>query len=204
MHRALAATTSFEFPPPHARTYYDHGVPAHFLSGCSRPNLNLNFHYLDCRKDISFSKSAASTSDLLQGRPVYLEAPVRYGLRTLPLDDMNSTAFFSQQYSSCGSRKDGTFPSTAYSSHTAVTKPCTASLQPSRESKASSLPRIDGVAAQAYFRTYSPESASTSTSTAVLALEETVRRKSVILPNLQIPASINNSGGSLGEFAAQV
>ena len=39
-------------------------------------------------------------------------------------------------------------------------------------------------------------------------VEEQPRRKStngdVILPNLQIPSSINNSGGSLAEFAAQV
>lgn len=39
-------------------------------------------------------------------------------------------------------------------------------------------------------------------------VEEQARRKStngdMIIPNLQIPSSINNSGGSLAEFAAQV
>jgi hypothetical protein len=54
-----------------------------------------------------------------------------------------------------------------------------------------------------------PSSPQPTNKTSALVPSETVaRRKSansdMILPNLQIPQSINNSGGSLAEFAAQV
>ena len=34
--------------------------------------------------------------------------------------------------------------------------------------------------------------------------EDAVQKKDAIHPNMQIPASVNSSGGSIGELAAQV
>jgi hypothetical protein len=51
---------------------------------------------------------------------------------------------------------------------------------------------------------YNPADSPQSASTVTIGSDDILRRKSVILPSLQIPPSINKSGGSSGEFAAQV
>jgi hypothetical protein len=112
---------------------------------------------------------------------------------------MNSTASYPQQYSSYSSRKDNPYPTNSYPNNGAI-QPYPAATQPSRGSNISGLPVVGGGSAEAYIQADSPQSVGTST----LASDDVGRRKSVILPSLQIPSSINNSGGSLGEFAAQI
>lgn len=48
------------------------------------------------------------------------------------------------------------------------------------------------------------KSSSPAFTTSHCETDDATRRKSEILPNLQIPSSINNTKGSLGEFAAKV
>jgi hypothetical protein len=184
---------------PHLRTHYgSYDISPHSRSIWPRVESSLTFQTnvnAGGQKDASFSTSSALSQ-------VYPEPPVRDGLRTPPADDMSSTAYQPQQYRSYGGKQESVYPSTAsYASSTAGQQLYLTTNQPSRTSTVSTASNLSGMSAQSYSKAYSPKNAST----AVLApVEETARRKSGILPSLQIPSSINNSGGSLGEFAAQV
>lgn len=147
----------------------------------------------ECQKNSCFSTSSA--------RPqAYLEPPVRARLQMPPADNMNSTAYQPQQHRGYGGRQDVIYPSTA--SYPASTgQQLYPTNQSSRASSASAVLNLK-MPAQSYPKAHSPHN--TSTTIVLAPVEETARRKSSILPSLQIPASINNSGGSIGEFAAQV
>jgi hypothetical protein len=194
MHPAPVATSSRGFFSPHPHTHPSHSIPPYHSQPYHRPDLGFTLHDTEGRKYLGLSQLPAVTRDYTQVTPVYLEAPIRDGLRTPPSDDMNSTASYPQQYSGYHTRKD-----VAYSNHAAV-QSYPATTQPLHGSNHSALPAVGAAASHAYIPVDSPQSASTAT----IGSEDILRRKSVILPSLQIPPSINSSGGSLGEFAARV
>jgi hypothetical protein len=194
MHPAPVATSSRGFFSPHPLAHPRHAVPPYHSYPYHCPDLGFTLHDTDGRKNLSFLQLPPVTLGPTQLTPVYLEAPIRDGLRTPPSDDMNSTASYPQQYSGYHNRKD-----VPYSNHAAA-QPYPATTQPIHGSSTSALPVVGGASSHSYIPADSPQSASTAT----IGSEDILRRKSVILPSLQIPPSINNSGGSLGEFAAQV
>jgi hypothetical protein len=107
-----------------------------------------------------------------------------------------ATAYQTQQYNNYGTRQDTAYSVAppSYSNSAAATNPYLPATFVARTT-------ADGTAGavQPYVRPQSPRDVARPTTE-----EDAGRRKSVILPSLQIPSSINNSGGSLGEFAAQV
>lgn len=150
---------------------------------------------------------------LPQLTPVYFEAPIRDGLRTPPADDMG-TAYQHPQYNSYPSRQDAAYAAAGASvngytasysgvrgqagQYSSLSQPPPASVSTLRnEIQLSQVPRTQPPSPQPSHR-----------SNALAPPEGLPRRKTansdMILPNLQIPPSINNSGGSLAEFAAQV
>ena len=184
MHRTSARPAPLNFLPP--------------------PTHSTNFH-IDRRKDIGLHS-------LSQLAPYY-EAPIRDGLRTPPADDM-STAYQHSQYIISG-RQDATYSTPVssgngyageYSSANMQARPHAALSQPPAPISASDL-RREAQVSQPYFpQPQNPQPANKAN--ALIPPEGLPRRKSagsdMITPNLQIPLSINNSGGSLAEFAAQV
>ena len=184
MHRTSARPAPLNFLPP--------------------PTHSTNFH-IDRRKDIGLHS-------LSQLAPYY-EAPIRDGLRTPPADDM-STAYQHSQYIISG-RQDATYSTPVssgngyageYSSANMQARPHAALSQPPAPNPASDL-RREAQVSQPYFpQPQNPQPANKAN--ALIPPEGLPRRKSagsdMITPNLQIPLSINNSGGSLAEFAAQV
>jgi len=193
MHPAPVAT-SRGFFSPHPLAHPGQAVPPYYSQPYHRLDVGFTLHDTEGRKNSSFLHLPPVTLETTQVIPVYLEAPIRDGLRTPPSDDMNSTASYSQQYSGYHNRKD-----VPYSSHTAA-QPYPTTTQPLHGSNSSALSVAKGTSTYSYNPADSPPSASTAT----IGSDDILRRKSVILPSLQIPPSINNSGGSLGEFAAQV
>lgn len=200
MHPAQVATSSVGFFSPHLRAHHGQSGPIYNPQARHHPDLSFTFHSTDCKKNISSSQLPPVAFSLPPVTTVYLEAPIRDGLRTPPSDDMNSTASYPQQYSSYGSRKDNPYPNNSYSNHGTVVQTYSAATQHSRGLNTATLPVAGAASAQPYIQADSPQ----SVGTASLASDDTVRRKSIILPSLQIPLSVNNSGGSLGEFAAQI
>jgi len=194
MHPAQVAISSRGFFSPHPHAHAGYPVPVYHSHPYHRPDLNLDLHTAVGKKDSSFSQLTAVSLGPTQLTPVYLEAPIRDGLRTPPSEDMNSTISYPQQYSGYHNRKD-----IPYSNH-AVVPPYPATTQPLAVSSSSVIPVVGGGSTHSYIPADSPPSARTVTN----GSEDILPRKSVILPSLQIPTSINNSGGSLGEFAAQV
>ncbi len=193
MHPALVAISSRGFFSPHPYTHSGHAVPAYNSQPYHRPDLNLSLHKT-VGKDSSFSQLPAVSLGPTQFTPVYLEAPIRDGLRTPPLDDMSSTTSYPQQYSSYHNRKDVSgLNQTALQAYPAAKHPL-------HVPNSSALPAVGGASAHSYIPADSPR----RTSTATIGSDDILPRKNVILPSLQIPPSVNNSGGSLGEFAAQV
>ena len=177
MHRTSARPPPFDFALPHSSAY---GI--------------------DWRKDIS--------------RSAYFEPSTRDGLQTPPAD--MSTTYQQAQYNDYSSRQDALFPlagssergyASTYSGVNAQPRPCHPSVIQS-----STVPNLRND----LHPSHRPSRASHPISSPpqhnesnILGLPEDIpRRKGVnsdmILPNLQIPSSINNSGGSLAEFAAQV
>lgn len=173
-------------------------VPLDFLLPSAHPTFGI-----DRRKGIGFPRQ------LPQFAPVYFEAPVREGLRTPPADDMTTT--YPSQYNDYAGRRDGAYSAAgasggnyggAYAGANVQSKPYSIHNQP--PASASTL-RKEVYAQPVHTQPPSPVTANKINN---LAPEEQPRRKSgtsdMIHPNLQIPSSINNSGGSLAEFAAQV
>jgi hypothetical protein len=159
---------------------------------------------VDRRKDIGLPRQ------LPQFAPVYFEAPVKEGLRTPPADDMTTT--YQTQYSDYAGRRDGAYSASgasganyggAYTGANVQSRPYSIHSQPPSGSASSLRKEVHGQPIHTQAPSPVPPSKINN-----LAPEEQPRRKSatsdMIHPNLQIPSSINNSGGSLAEFAAQV
>jgi hypothetical protein len=184
MHRTSARPAPLDFLLP----------PAHSIYG------------IDRRKDIGLSHP------LTQLTPTYLEAPVRDGLRTPPADDM-STTYQHPQYNNYVSRQDTTYQNggsasdyaPAYSGAGTHSRSYSTLSQPPLTSN-STLRSDAPVSQPPYSQPPSPQPSNRTNHHA--HPEGMPQRKNntgdMILPNLQIPKSINNSGGSLAEFAAQV
>lgn len=163
---------------------------------------------IDRRKDIGLSHP------LPQLTPDYLEAPVRDGLRTPPADDMGTAYQYQHpQSNKYAGRQDATFSTGAASGASYNGSYAGANMQGRQYSTLSQPPSVSTLRneVQAPSSAYNtqPPSPQPPNRTDVLAPPEGLpRRRSansdMILPNLQIPSSINNSGGSLAEFAAQV
>jgi hypothetical protein len=194
MHRTAMRSAALGFPLPYAPTTF-----------C-----------VDRRKDIGDFQS--------QHNPVYLKPDFRDGLPTPPVEDMGTT-YQPPQYSQYPRRPDtysnsnqGGVPQDSYAS--AKSGSAIQGRQYSvPHSSLNQLPpplvsngRNDvHVSSQPPYRVPSPVQSITSkdydpVSTAPRS-EEKFRSSSnadVISKSLQIPLSINNSGGSLAEFAAQV
>ncbi|TVY90095.1 Meiotically up-regulated protein [Lachnellula willkommii] len=153
-----------------------------------------------------------------QFSPVYLEAPVRDGLHTPPGDNMGTT-YQHPQYTNYAGRQDPPYsiPSVgqngyagAYTGASAAPRQYSTLSQPTAQVP-SQIPtsalrnEVQNVLAP-YRQPSSPAPASRTN--IMRPVEEQSRRKStngdMIIPSLQIPSSINNSGGSLAEFAAQI
>jgi hypothetical protein len=160
----------------------------------------------DRRKDIGFSQSHLS--------PGYLEAPIRDGLRTPPGDNMGTT-YQQPQYTNYAGRQDSAYsvPSVgpdsyagAYVGANTVPRQYSTHSQPAQVPTSALRNEVQNPLPPYRQQPSSPLPSSRSNNLGTVA--EQPRRKStngdVILPNLQIPSSINNSGGSLAEFAAQV
>ncbi|KAF4631051.1 hypothetical protein G7Y89_g7080 [Cudoniella acicularis] len=147
----------------------------------------------------------------------YLQAPIRDGLHTPPADDM-ATTYQQPQYATYGNRQDSAYsvPGAAsgnyiggYRGNNNQGRPYPAphsTMNYSSQPSASNL-RNEVQNPQPSYR--QPSSPQPPVRSSILAPpEEEPRRRNangdMILPNLQIPASINNSGGSLAEFAAQI
>jgi hypothetical protein len=185
MHRTSArpATLNFPFPPTPSAAF---GI--------------------DQRRDIGLHS-------LRQLTPQYFEAPPRDGLRTPPADDM--TTYQHAQYSEYAGRPDATY----------------AMSGPVRNGYVDSYPPVTNMQAKAYPALGQPLPLSASTlrqeiqvpltshrpqpqspqhanKTGLAAAESMPTRKhsagEMTTPSLKIPSSVNNSGGSLAEFAAQV
>jgi hypothetical protein len=187
MHQTSVRLTPFEFPP--------------------FPPSQSAFGVADRRKDIGYSLPQLNSAG-------YIEAPVKAGLRTPPEDEMNTT-YQPPTYNNYNSRQDvpyaprqGTFCSQSRSNdYSGVAAPARQSVplihHSTHNSETSSIRDAPSQPSQSY--SYSkPQSPQVSR----VVKEESHSRKGstsdMIQPNLQIPASINNSGGSLAEFAAQV
>jgi hypothetical protein len=164
---------------------------------------------IDRRKDIGLSHPFPQLT------PGYLEAPVRDGLRTPPADDMGTAYQYQHSQSDSYAGRQDTSCSAGSSSGASYNGSSAGSNMPGRQyyaliqqpPSASTLRNEVQAPSSAYGR--QPASPQPANKTDVLAPPEGLpRRKSansdMIHPNLQIPSSINNSGGSLAEFAAQV
>ncbi|CAG8973424.1 hypothetical protein HYALB_00006450 [Hymenoscyphus albidus] len=148
--------------------------------------------------------------------PVYFQAPVKAGLHTPPEDEMGTT-YQHPQYNPYASRPDSTYSNSAtvttgrsYGGFPTV-RQCAvphphSTLNQLSAPTASLLRNENQISQQSYRQPTSPLSSTRSTT---LAPEEEPSprpssRNDLILASLQIPSSINNSGGSLAEFAAQI
>jgi hypothetical protein len=182
---ARPATLDFHFPPT--------------------PSTSFSF---DHRRDIGLHTVRQLT-------PPYSEAPPLDGLRTPPADDM-STTYQHTQYNDYTGRQDGTYSmSGSARSAYAGTYPPITNMQSKAYSASGQLPpaSVSGLRHefQAPSTSHHPEPLSPQPTTkagSLAASENTQSRKSsvgeMITPSLQIPSSVNSSGGSLAEFAAQV
>lgn len=150
-------------------------------------------------------------SHLANPAPIYLESSLIDGLRTPPADDMG-TAYQQPQHSTYSERQDNTFTAAtasgngftgagAYPEQNVLQRTYRTSQGPA-SSLRNELPPTQPL----YHQSTSPGPVTKVSS--FVPTEESPSRKTTsnnaILPNLQIPSSINNSGGSLAEFAAQV
>ncbi|KAL3423357.1 cyclin [Phlyctema vagabunda] len=162
-------------------------------------------------------KDVKPPTSLLHLNPPYLEATIRDGLRTPPADDMGSI-YPSAPYGGYPARQETymasqsmvggsyTLPGVHQGGSSQAKQNPYASQNQSYAVSSTATLRHDGQPLQQnYPRPASPRHCRKDS--LVAAEEVPAQRKStadMILPSLQIPSSINNSGGSLAEFAAQI
>ena len=165
---------------------------------------------IDRRKDIGL------TYPLPQLTPGYLEAPTRDGLRTPPADDMGTAYQYQHpQFNNYAGRQDATYSTGGASGGSYSGSYTGANMQGRQRSTLSQPPPASALTLRnevqgpsSAYNTQPPSPQPANRTDALAPPEGLPRRRSansdMILPNLQIPSSINNSGGSLAEFAAQV
>lgn len=184
MHCTASTTDSLRFPLPHAHAAFD----------------------ADRRKDFDIVQSLPN--------PAYLQSVVRGGLPTPPADEMGTT-YQQPPYNQYGNRTH------TYAGRGGISQPSYAGRGHERQYSVphSSLNRLPPPLAYVGneghipsllpYRAPSPvQSTSLAPLTTFIRTEQPIRQSSntgdVVSKSLQIPASINNSGGSLAEFAALV
>ncbi|KAH8668202.1 cyclin-domain-containing protein [Tricladium varicosporioides] len=184
MHRTAARPAPLDLRTPSTHSSYD----------------------IDRRKDFGLAQAQPLTN--------YLQATIRDGLHTPPADDMGTT-YQQPQYTPYGSRQDSAYaagPSSggyagAYSGHSGHGRQYSSHSSSTISSQSSTSTLRHEVPQHSLYRQPTSPQASQRTST-LAAQEEEPRRRStngdMILPNLRIPETINDSGGSLAEFAAQI
>lgn len=179
----------------------DRPAPLDFLLPSAHSAYNI-----DRRKDLG-------SHSLQHLSPIYLEAPIREGLRTPPTDEM-ATVYQNPTYSNAYSASRNSeylsveappriYGGTYNNGATAQPRQYMSMTQPPPASASTLRKEVQG-SEPINSQPPSPEPAQR---TSYLSHEEPSRRKStsdMIRPNLQIPKSISSSGGSLAEFAAQV
>jgi hypothetical protein len=189
MYRTSARPAPLDFLLPSAHSVYD----------------------IDRRKDVGFSHTLPHLP------PVYLEAPVRGGLRTPPTPAGKMAAAYPPQYKyeDHSGRRDSAYSSSGALSgyippyngaHVPASRPYSTMNQPPPASASASASTLQNqVLGHHSIRTQPP---SPQPPTRTNATKETSHRKSTtndaIRPNLQIPSTISDCGGSLPDFAAQV
>jgi hypothetical protein len=154
-------------------------------------------------------------NSIRQLTPPYTETPRRNGLRTPPADDM-STSYQHPQYHEYTGRQDGSYPMPgAARGNYAGTYPSVTNMQAKSYSASEQPLPVPSSAlrheVQAPLSSHHPQPPSpqpvnrmASLATADVAPSRKDSVSDAISPGLQIPPSINISGGSLGEFAARV
>lgn len=178
-------------------------APLDFLLPSPHPTYNI-----DRRKDFGQLHNFPHLA------PVYLEAPIREGLRTPPTDDM-ATAYqnsnFSHGYPASGRNSEylsvestpSNYGGTYNNGAPAQPRQYMSMAQPPPASASTLRREVQGPLTN----TSQPPSPEPAQRTSYLSHEEPSRRKSTadtIRPSMQIPKSISSNGGSLAEFAAQV
>jgi hypothetical protein len=186
MYQTSARPAPLDFPLPSAHSIY-------------------NF---ERRRDFSYSQPL----HLPQPSSTYIHAPIRDGLRTPPSDEM-ATTYEPPQYSSYNNRKDA-YPSappsanynSAYSGSTSHNRSYSTLSQPPLTSSTSVYRSEVQNSRPAYSQPTSPQIPNRTEQhiPSESMCQPKTTSKDAISPNLQIPRTINNSGGSLAEFAAQV
>jgi hypothetical protein len=226
MHRAPAAAAPLEYFLPRTHSYFEREAYTHPAAEKYNPYLGhstYNSSTVDIRQGDNRSKHSLDhhhkvplTISALSQIPSYTAAPIRDGLRTPPEDDMSSTtAYQAQHLPVYRSQVDSNYPyAPSHSIQTGVPSNPAKQQQPayqrdleysSQQSRALTAQALSNVGVSSHQPYIRQPLQSPKTNTGVLSqADDSVRRKSNILLNLQIPAEINNSGGSLGEFAAQV
>jgi hypothetical protein len=189
MHQIATRPAPLNFPLPHVHAAFS----------------------IDRRKDIGALQS--------QRHPVYHEALVRDGLPTPPADDMGTT-YQPQQYNHYESRPD------TYSNHGGASQDSYAGARSGNSTQGrqysvphsslnhlppplpSTMRNESHVSSHPPYRVPNLVQSAPLTDFVTFPRSDETRRSSssgdVVAKSLQIPSSINNSGGSLAEFAAQV
>jgi hypothetical protein len=205
MHQASASSTALDFLLPPSRTLYNsHYASTYAQTGWPRslfpPSINAPIHRYASPDSTSRSTgsrpSVADRERWLQYASYIPTISTRGRLPTPPADDMS--VHQPQQSTTNGVRQGNTFPSIA-------------SYQTSSEqgypynftSRAAESLRLAS-AASSTSQQYDDRSHNGATNGVEERVQEVVARKESILPNIQIPSSVNGSGGSIGELAAQV
>lgn len=225
MHRAPAAASPIDFLHPHSQSYFSRQVPPHSHSTTPRSvlefghpphtriNLEVQDNSLTYKNLQKLPVAAAAHSKDFSG---YTEAPVRDGLRTPPEDDMNTTTAYQSQQFPVYRPQESSYPYAAPQSVQNVVPSISTKHQPPtylretdynpQQSRSLTAQALSSIGSGSQISSYGRQNGQSpkNSSTGVLSQADDRSRKSAILPSLQIPASINKSGGSLGEFAAQV
>ncbi|ESZ98371.1 hypothetical protein SBOR_1249 [Sclerotinia borealis F-4128] len=163
----------------------------------------------DRRKDVGYLPTLPQIN-----QSGYLEAPVRVGLRTPPEDDMHAT-YPAPRYQNYKSRQEETYPGMTNVSKTSdhdgpptqqsprlPARKLSETTEPPQSRVPYSWIPVEGHDTTNSFQPVVPTSLESESTRKPQAKRPS--NTDTIHPRLQIPKSINHSGGSLAEFAAQI
>ena len=155
-------------------------------------------------------KDVGPSYPLAQYTSNYWEAPKRGGLRTPPADGM-ATTYPQSHYNGYPSHPESAYSNVEASSskytgsnwyHSSTTQPQYNSASHPYSTAPHAREAMD--LRSVYRQASSPIPSNHPQALSQLSGSSQSKTNDTILPNLQIPPTINNSGGSLAEFAAQV
>lgn len=205
MHQASASSTALDFLLPPSRTLYNsHYASTYAQTGWSRslfpPTINAPIQRYaspdSTSRSIGSRPSVADRERWLQYASNISTSSTRGRLPTPPADDMS--VHQPQQNTTNGVRQGNAFPSIAsYQTSAGQGYPYNFT------SRATDTLRL-GNGASSTSQHYDDRSHNGATNGVEERAREVVARKESIHPNMQIPSSVNSSGGSIGELAAQV